>query len=242
MLEMILKQGDWEALEGRAVVYSIFQPEVTADPIIIAAYTSCNTEDFLRKVNMSVEELHTARTIIMGRQTKEQKRAPQKFHHAFLHNISHENALPKECDILYVPNEFSSPDRCKHAILLASQYYALRYLDQQDGNRKVLPEDTRKRTYKDYSDADLKRYILREYLIPLMRARGKPREFQVLADDLHRFSGGSRFADYSSNLCSEILGGTVKGRTLRKHTDVMIALKGEDYITAAQIRKTIPTT
>lgn len=218
-----LVQGDEENLEGRVIVYSIAKSlQKSGGHLIIGCSSSSKPIDDLKVI---IESCETEEELL--------------------------NSQIENVDIIFV-GKYIHPLACRAAIQAGMEFYSLSFIEQSIQKRfgsssKGQKKQPTTKTYRDINSQNIERYIKNHYIKPLLDAKSKCKEknIRTLRDDFIRFSIGSPFENYVSELCRIIEEG--KPEELIKISEnyanrivleykLQKAVEREDYETATKLR------
>lgn len=154
--------------------------------------------------------------------------------------------LSLTCDMLFV-GKFSAPDACEHATKLGAEYYVV-LLEDQLRNRKAAapqsaaPQAPAKPQHTDIEPEEFSRYIMREYVMPLMHElqSGTENGLAKLKESFRTFSAGAHFRADVDGFCDALVFGKAPHKELMDvFYQKILAVHDENFTLAAQLRDKI---
>ena len=248
------KKGDPKNLAGKAILYSALKEpqqgnkedkdgKEDKDPVC-ALYLTTDLDEFLDKTG-APEEL---KDDLKGLE-KRINEGLSKFSPSFkmplvlpipMDEDSEDEILEMNVPLIIKVGEYSNLKRCVRSLAAAALYYSIEF-EEQCTYQHLRSQTLKKDIKKYYSVRDLKETMLKEYVMPLIKAleSGVTKEAKQLEFNLYRFSMGSRFINEIRPMIDliEDTNNPNRGKLIEFYLDKVNAINSEQYEKAGEINK-----
>ncbi|MFT4297625.1 MAG: UvrB/UvrC motif-containing protein [Candidatus Woesearchaeota archaeon] len=199
---MQLLKGDWDSLEGRAIIYSKFKQ--IGEPIFIGdgiqlpdghlfalRLTLQDNQEADSLVSNIVEEV---RKELQGDQAEVLKSL--KMYPVIAHGIAikSESAILNGVEDVLYTGEFSLPQLCFQANTLGVNYYSLKLVNKDDKGIELIPSEPR---YHSVPSDRMREYLVKEYISGMIG-------YATQSDEANFNALERRFLSFAKNSTFEI--------------------------------------
>ncbi len=252
---MILERGDWESLEGKALVYatgdvdgvaeSLGMPKSGNPDLVLVFFITGDILDLKTTGSLPGAYGEMLREVLNhpSFQGLEQSLSEAEYPAFGVYFPSAKDDIPEIGDLIYA-GEYSSSTRMLDALRAVANYYQVKFEEQllidknsSEFDKGDLPVDN----FESVPTEGFVEYIRREYIIPMMDAVSQGRKLDV-ASARKKFGGfgfGSPVRRDISVLCNLIESRDPNLELIDLHISKLDAVKRKEYIEAAVIRDKI---